>query len=100
MSTLPSRAATFVDRHVGPGESAIAEMLAAIGATSLDQLVAEALPKSIRFSETLPIGGALSEAQALARLKSIAGRNEVFTSLIGQGYHGTFLPPVIARWKA
>jgi glycine dehydrogenase len=72
-------------------------MLAVIGVDSLEQLVAETVPSSIRQSAPLDIGPALSEVEALARLSEIASRNQVMTSLIGQGYHGTYTPPVILR---
>ena len=72
-------------------------MLAAVGAGTLDQLMDEALPDNIREPAPLVIGDGVSEREALARMRQIANRNEVFTSLIGQGYSDTILPPVILR---
>ncbi|MEX0628548.1 MAG: glycine dehydrogenase (aminomethyl-transferring), partial [Cucumibacter sp.] len=95
--TWPARAASFADRHIGPNDDEIAAMLATIGCKTLDELVDQALPKSIRQTAPLPLGLAISETSALALLKQLASRNQTFTSLIGQGYHDTILPPVIAR---
>ena len=72
-------------------------MLDVIGADSIEQLIAETLPGSIRRTEPLMVGPALSETEALARMRELAGRNQIYTSLIGQGYYGTIAPPVIVR---
>src|SRR5256885_2328998 len=88
-------AATFVRRHIGPSPRDIAAMLETVGAKSLDALMAETLPSSIRQQTTLDLGAALSETEALAHMSELASRNLVFTSLIGQGYSGTVLPAVI-----
>ncbi len=84
-------------RHIGPSPSEIAEMLAVVGAKSLGGLIDETVPKGIRQAEALDWGPALSEQAALHRLRQVAGRNRVLTSLIGQGYYGTVTPPVIQR---
>ncbi len=84
-------------RHIGPSPSEITEMLRAIGTPSLDALIAETVPESIRQREPLDWGKPLSEQAVLRRLRAVAGRNKVLTSLIGQGYHGTVTPPVIQR---
>ena len=72
-------------------------MLAALGYGSLDELVDAAVPAVIREAAPLALPEPLSETEALARLRELAGRNEVFTSLIGLGYHDTITPPVILR---
>jgi glycine dehydrogenase len=72
-------------------------MLREVGAASLDELMAQTLPESIRQSKPLGIGSALSESDALDRAREIASANQVMTSLIGMGYHGTILPAVIQR---
>ena len=72
-------------------------MLAALGYASLDELIDAAVPAAIREREPLALGAARSEAEALAALRELAERNEVFTSLIGLGYHDTITPPVILR---
>ncbi len=89
--------ASFTQRHVGPSAADIEVMLEAVGARSLDALIAEVIPASIRRREPLALAPAMSEQAALARMRALAGKNEVFTSLIGQGYYGAILPPVIQR---
>mgnify|MGYP003379105090 FL=1 len=93
----PHLASEFQHRHIGPSPHETAQMLTAIGADSLEQLISQTLPSSIRQAKALDIGPALSETEALERMRIIASRNQVCTSLIGQGYHGTHLPLVIQR---
>ncbi len=89
--------AGFVRRHVGPGPAQQAAMLEQLAFASLDELVDAAVPGSIRDLAPAVPAEPVGEAEALARLRRLAGANEVFTSLIGLGYSGTFTPPVIAR---
>jgi len=92
---------TFWHRHIGPNDDEVAEMLALLGCTSLDQLADQTVPEAIRLRRLLKLEGlpdkGLTESEALARLKSLAGKNQVFRSYIGMGYHGTITPPVILR---
>jgi glycine dehydrogenase len=90
-------ATTFVRRHIGPSPRDVASMLDTVGAKSLSALMAETLPSAIRQQAPLDLGGALSETEALAHMGELASQNQVFTSLIGQGYSGTILPAVIQR---
>src|ERR1700716_224054 len=90
-------AATFVRRHTGPSPRDISAMLETVGAKTLSELMGETLPSSIRQKVRLDLGGALSETEALAHMRELASQNQVFTSLIGQGYSGTVLPAVIQR---
>ena len=94
---LTEPATTFVRRHIGPSPADVAAMLKTVGSPSLSSLMAETLPASIRQQKPLNLGRALSETEALAHMGELAARNEVFTSLIGQGYSGTLLPAVIQR---
>ena len=87
----------FQDRHIGPSADEVTAMLKTIGVDSLDHLIEQTVPDSIRLKTPLDIGPALSEADALAHIKSVADQNRVLTSLIGQGYYGTLLPKVIQR---
>jgi glycine dehydrogenase len=87
----------FASRHIGPSGPDIAAMLDVIGVPSVDALIGQALPDSIRFPGMLEVGAALSESEALAHLRSLAAKNQVATSLIGMGYHDTVVPPVILR---
>jgi glycine dehydrogenase len=98
MPLTPSVARDFAARHIGPSPEEVSAMLTAVGAPSLDALMAETLPDNIRFNRLLTsMGPAMSEVDALARLRSLADKNQVFTSLIGQGYSGTITPLVILR---
>src|SRR5580700_846940 len=90
-------AATFARRHIGPSPRDVADMLETVGAQTLGELMAQTLPSSIRQNTPLDLGRALSETEALSHMSELASQNQVFTSLIGQGYSGTILPPVIQR---
>ncbi|WP_306117133.1 MULTISPECIES: aminomethyl-transferring glycine dehydrogenase [unclassified Roseitalea] len=84
-------------RHIGPSPEEMAEMLRTVGADSLDALIDETVPDSIRQSEPLDFGPAMAEHELLWTARQIARKNKVFTSMIGQGYHGTVTPPAIQR---
>jgi glycine dehydrogenase len=88
---------SFARRHIGPTEGDASAMLETLGVGSLDELIAETIPSSIRLAAPLALPEALSEAEALAALRSLALRNEVFRSFIGMGYSGCHLPAVIRR---
>jgi len=90
-------AATFVRRHIGPSPRDVAAMLETVGAASLNALMAETLPASIRQQAPLDLGPPLGETEAIAHMRELASKNLIFTSLIGQGYSGTILPAVIQR---
>jgi glycine dehydrogenase len=90
-------AVTFADRHLGPRPEDLDTMLAALGVGSVDELIDQAVPKSIRADEPLRLPEASSEPAVLELLRELAGRNRVLTSLIGTGYHGTHTPGVIQR---
>ena len=90
-------ATTFVRRHIGPSPRDVSAMLETVGAKTLGALMGETLPSSIRQKAPLDLGTALSETEALAHMRELASQNQVFTSLIGQGYSGTILPAVIQR---
>lgn len=87
----------FVDRHIGPSDAEIQEMLDAIGYDSLDDLMDAAIPESIRFHDRLAIAEAVSEYEALAEARAIASKNKIYRSYLGMGYHDTITPPVIQR---
>jgi len=88
---------TFVHRHLGPDEDQIQSMLSQLGCSSLDQLVDEAVPASIRTEAPLSIGPARGEHELLAQLRQTAKKNEIYRSFIGMGYSGTITPAVIQR---
>ena len=87
----------FVARHIGPSETEIGAMLAAIGAVSLEDVAARTVPRSIRANRALNLPPAIDEAAVIAELRAMAGRNVLKKSLIGMGYHGTHTPPVLLR---
>ncbi|BCH59559.1 glycine dehydrogenase (decarboxylating) [Agrobacterium vitis] len=84
-------------RHIGPSPAEMDEMLKTVGYDSLDGLIAATVPASIRQSAPLVWGQAMSEREALDKLRETANKNKALTSLIGQGYYGTITPPVIQR---
>ena len=92
---------TFVRRHIGPSEADIRAMLAALGLDSLEELINQTIPASIRLSAPLkfakPFDEPRGEHELLAELRKIAKLNEVKRSLIGTGYYDTITPPVIQR---
>jgi glycine dehydrogenase len=87
----------FHARHIGPSPEDETRMLSAIGAASRQALVEAVLPRSIARSSEMKLPPPVTEAQALTELAAIAAKNRVLKSFIGQGYHGTITPGVIAR---
>ncbi len=84
-------------RHIGPSPAEMTQMLEVTGAANLDALMDDTLPAAIRQKEPLAFGKAMSEREVLEHLRRVASKNEVLTSLIGQGYYGTVTPPAIQR---
>ena len=83
-------------RHIGPSPAEMTKMLVAVGVASLDELIDQAVPATLR--QTTPLDWApLSEGATIAELRRIGASNRVLTSMIGQGYYGTITPPVIQR---
>ncbi|MFY7068424.1 aminomethyl-transferring glycine dehydrogenase [Nocardiopsis changdeensis] len=101
MNVPGAPARVFADRHVGPAPGAVEEMLKTVGYGSTAELMAAAVPASILSapgrSADLDLPEAIGEAETLAELRALADRNTVVKPLIGQGYYGTFTPPVILR---
>ena len=87
----------FADRHIGPREEEITEMLEALGLDSLDALIEKAVPAVIRRSAPLDLPAPMSEPEVLERLSERAGENRRSVSLIGMGYHDCHVPEVIRR---
>ena len=87
----------FSRRHIGPSPREMSEMLSTVGVSDIDELIAQTVPDAIRQTNPLALPPGISETEALRTLRLLAGKNKVFTSLIGQGYYGTILPPVIQR---
>jgi len=87
----------FIARHIGPRAADEQAMLATLGFESLEAMSAAVIPDSIKGTSVLGSEDGQSEADALAALKAIAGKNELFKSYIGQGYYNTHTPAPILR---
>ncbi len=87
----------FVGRHNGPGASDITAMLQKIGASSVDELIAQTVPAAIRLKKPLDLPNGMSEYQYHKHLRGIAARNKMFRTYIGLGYYNTIVPAVIQR---
>ncbi len=90
-------ASEFHARHIGPDAADELHMLSVIGVASRAALIAAVVPRSIVRRQPMALPVPVSEAQALAEIKALAGRNQVRRNFIGQGYHGTLVPGVIQR---
>jgi glycine dehydrogenase len=88
---------TFVRRHIGPSTEEQSRMLKTMGIMSLDALVGDTVPASIRLRRHLDLGSGMSEAALLERAHTLGQRNEVYRSYIGMGYADCITPPVILR---
>ncbi|GAB3785765.1 aminomethyl-transferring glycine dehydrogenase [Dyella agri] len=87
----------FIARHIGPNDAEIAHMLHTVGHDSLEAMTDAIVPAKIKSAAPLALPAAMSEVEALAKIRAIAGKNQVFRSFIGQGYYGTHTPNVILR---
>jgi len=87
----------FVNRHIGPREADLQEMLSTIGVKSLEELISKTVPASIRMKGNLDIPEAMTEVEYAAHIKSIGAKNKLFKSYIGLGYYDTIVPNVIKR---
>ena len=92
-----SQELTFRNRHIGLSEADQQHMLATLGLGSMTELADAIVPENIRKRREMSLPAALSESDALAELKTIAGKNQVVRTLIGQGYYQTLTPLVIQR---
>jgi glycine dehydrogenase len=87
----------FVQRHIGPGPEDTAEMLKRLNVKTLDDLIGQTIPASIRLKKPLDLPAPLSEFDYIQDLKNAARLNKVTRSYIGMGYYGTITPAVILR---
>ena len=87
----------FTSRHIGPNSDDATAMLKTIGAASLEALIDQTVPESIRTREPLNLGESCTEREGIATLREIANKNKVNKSYIGQGYYDTIVPAVIQR---
>ncbi|MCR6650987.1 MAG: aminomethyl-transferring glycine dehydrogenase [Cellvibrionaceae bacterium] len=87
----------FIRRHIGPDAVQTSTMLATLGVGNMDELIEKTVPAAIRQETTRQLQASLPEQHALAELKTIAKRNQIFKSYLGMGYHDTYVPNVILR---
>src|SRR6266542_2077220 len=97
MNTVLHRYDKFQDRHIGPNAHEQEEMLAVIGAATLDDLIDQTIPSSIRLKQALKGVKAKTETDFLEEFKEIASHNKICKSYIGMGYYDCVTPPVILR---
>ena len=95
--SVPRPELEFADRHIGPDEADVAEMLKVVGQATLDDLIRATVPRAILRDGDLRLPAARSEAQALDDLRAMAAANTPLRSMLGMGYHDTITPPVIQR---
>ncbi len=91
------KSSDFKQRHIGPNADDMQQMLDVLEVSSVDTLINQTVPQSIRLSRALNLPEALSEYAAVAKLKEIALKNQIFRSFIGMGYYDTITPAVIQR---
>ncbi len=87
----------FMNRHIGPDDTELNEMLNLIGVYSVDELISQTLPSGIRLKEKLNLDVPIAEWELIEKLRVIARKNKIFKTYIGMGYYPTATPPVIQR---
>lgn len=87
----------FIDKHIGPNQAETANMLAAVGVSSIEELIQQTVPAEIRLKGDLNLPKAVSESRYLQTIKELASKNQVYKSYIGMGYYNTNTPTVILR---
>lgn len=88
---------SFQLRHIGPRREEINNMLETIGVSSIDELIDQTIPASIRLKNPLPVPAGITEHEFAAHIENVASRNKLFANFIGQGYYGTITPAVVKR---
>src|SRR5688500_13250183 len=97
MNLFEQQSCEFIPRHIGPNEHDTKQMLKKIGVKSLDELVDQTVPASIRMDKPLSIPASMSEHEYLKHIKEVSLKNKLFKNYIGQGYYDTIVPSVILR---
>ena len=87
----------FSQRHIGPNADQLKEMLDVVGVDSVDELIDQTVPNTIRLQTTLDLDQPLSEQEFLDHIYALGAKNKVFKSYIGMGYNPSNLPAVIQR---
>ncbi|MBW6461321.1 MAG: aminomethyl-transferring glycine dehydrogenase [Bacteroidales bacterium] len=87
----------FLRRHLGPGDKDLAHMFNVIGVNTLEQLIDETIPATIRLEGELQLDEGIPESDYISHIRQLGSKNKLFRTYIGLGYYGTFMPPVIQR---
>ena len=87
----------FARRHNGPQPVEVEKMLKVIGVSTLDELIDKTIPEKIRFKQPLDLPEGMNEYEYFTMLKSLAAKNKMYNSYIGQGYYNTIVPAVLQR---
>ena len=87
----------FIGRHIGPDDQDQTKMLNELGVDSIDELISQVVPAAIRSQELLDVDESCTEQQALDYLKSVASKNSIYRTFIGQGYYNCLTPSVLLR---
>ncbi|MEF2148056.1 aminomethyl-transferring glycine dehydrogenase [Luteimonas sp. FXH3W] len=87
----------FIDRHIGPNDQEIGQMLETLGFSTLEEMTDAIVPGKIKSTAGLELPSSMTEVDAIAKIRTVADRNKVYRSFIGQGYYGTHTPNVILR---
>jgi len=88
---------SFAYRHIGPKAVDVDQMLSTIGVDSIDTLIDQTVPSTIRAEKELDLAPAMTEAEFSTHISALGEMNSVFKTYIGLGYHPTVLPGVIQR---
>ena len=88
---------SFASRHIGPRDSDVPSMLKTIGASSIEELIDQTIPKDIRLKADLDLDPEMSEHEFLNHIHDLGTHNEIFRTYIGLGYHDSCTPSVIKR---
>jgi glycine dehydrogenase len=88
---------SFAYRHIGPKAAETSEMLQVVGAETLDALIDQTVPNTIRFRGEMDLSEPMTEAEFAAHIGELGQKNSIYTTYIGMGYHPTVLPGVIQR---
>ncbi len=87
----------FINRHIGPDDNEIGQMLKEIGVAGMDELVSKTIPANIRTGNEPELPEPLTEYEIINELRALASKNKIFKSYIGMGYYDAVTPAVIIR---
>ena len=89
----------FSGRHIGVTRPEdLKAMLDTIGVGSVDELIAQVIPASIRLKKPLALPSeGMSEYEFAAHIRALADRNRCLRSFIGMGYYPCAVPAAVSR---